>query len=375
MATSAPPPPPRHAHDPAQKHFIIAALEASFVPVPSPLFPPDCGFTYELRSYPLTTPEQVPERIADADIAILSVLALPRHLLAPDVCPRLKHIAVVASGTDQVDKQACRERGIVVSNTPHCNTTSVAEHVIASYFATRRSLLLAHDFTQDGQWGKGGNAKSSFVLDGRGDGKPPRTCGSEVLGIVGYGGVGKKVEALARALGMTVLISGRKGDDPVATVEAGAAEDAGGGGGKGDGRTPFDTLLRTASVVVLCCPRTPETLDLISTRELSLMPPHALLINVARGGVVDEPALLAALRARQIAGYATDVFLTEPAHADNSALVLGKGNAEGLNILTTPHIAWCAEETNDAYNRALLDNLRGWLLDSGKPRYPVLSYD
>jgi len=385
----------------SQKHFNIVALETSMVPVPSPLLPPESGRTYTLHPHTLTPHTNLAvaaERIREADVIILSVHPIPRSLLDPEVSPRLKHIAVVASGTDQVDKEMCRERGIVVSNTPGANVVSVAEHVVAMYFATRRSLALSTGWMRTGAWGGEGMAgKSSRVLNqgmgtpvvvggvgggggsGQGgvldDGKdimmPPRTCESEVLGVIGYGGVGKKVAALAKALGMKVLISGRKGAAETAeTATSSASGDAQQQQQQQPTRTPFTTLLAQATVIVLSCPRSPETLDLLSTPEFALMRPDALLINVSRGGVVDEAALLSALRGGKIAGAASDVFLTEPATPENSIL-LGK-EAPGLNLVTTPHVAWYAEETIKAYNRALQDNLKGWLEDEGRPKYPVV---
>ncbi|KAH7026616.1 D-isomer specific 2-hydroxyacid dehydrogenase [Microdochium trichocladiopsis] len=228
--------------------------------------------------------------------------------------------------------------------------------------------------------GGGGDGGGSAARGWEGDDGdvmlPPRTCEAEVLGIIGYGGVGKKVEMLAKALGMKVLISGRKGggDDTAAAATTTTTSPPPHTPGQQPERTPFTTLLRTASVVVLCCPRSPETINLISAPELALMPPHALLINVSRGGVVDEPALLEALQAKRIAGAATDVFLTEPATPDNSVLLLGEDKTRDLNLLTTPHVAWYAEETIKAYNRALQDNLRGWLGKEGRPKYPVVWY-
>lgn len=381
----------------SQTHFNIVALETSMVPVPSPLLPPDSGRTYTLHTHSLTPHTDLAvaaERIRDADVVILSVHPMPRSLLDPQVSPQLKHIAVVASGTDQIDKEYCRERGIVVSNTPGANVVSVAEHVAAMYFATRRSLAVSSAWMRTGIWGREGMAgKSSRVLnqgmgsrvsggdagDGQGDVPgndkdkdimmPPRTCESEVLGVIGYGGVGKRVAALAKALGMKVLISERKGAS--SSTESAAVD---GSSASGDApptqRTPFTTLLSQATVIVLSCPRSPETINLLSAPEFALMRPDALVINVSRGGVVDEAALLSALRGGKIAGAASDVFLTEPATPDNSVL-LGKV-AEGLNLVTTPHVAWYAEETVKAYNRALQDNLKGWLEEGERPKYPVV---
>ncbi|XXG98945.1 hypothetical protein Hte_005278 [Hypoxylon texense] len=331
----------------AQTHHIVVALESFFVPIP-PLDLP-APHTYELQEYSRTRPDQVAERIRDADILISTIVPITADVLRPAVSPRLKMVAVVASGTDAVDLDACRARGVVVANTPHCNTVAVAEHTVALYFAARRSVVLSHALVQAGAWPQSGTLQKA--LNGP-DGKPPKTCRDETLGIVGYGAVGKVVESMAKGLGMKVLISGRKGESTAP-----------------EGRTPFETLIRESSVVVLCLPRSPGSLDLISDAELGAMKPYAVLVNVSRGLIVDEKALVAALRSGRIAGYATDVYAREPASAENSPLV--GPQTEGLNLVTTPHVAWSAESTNEKFHRALKENIAGWL-STGQPKYPVV---
>ncbi|KAI1776479.1 D-isomer specific 2-hydroxyacid dehydrogenase [Hypoxylon cercidicola] len=327
-------------------HHIVVALESFFVPIPILDLP--APHTYELQEYSRTRPDQVAERIKDADILISNIVPITADVLRPEVSPRLKIVAIVASGTDSVDLKACKARGIVVANTPHCNTVAVAEHSIALYFAARRSVVLSHTLVQAGEWLKKGPLQK--VLNGP-DGKPPKTCRDETLGIIGYGAVGKIVESMAKGLGMKVLISGRKGS-PTAP----------------EGRTPFETLIRESSVIVLCLPRSPESLNLISDAELASMKPYAVLVNVSRGLIVDEKALLSALRDKRIAGYATDVYAQEPASAENSLLV-GPDTAD-LNLTTTPHVAWSAEDTNEKFHKALKENIAGWL-STGRPKYPV----
>ncbi|KAI1482356.1 D-isomer specific 2-hydroxyacid dehydrogenase [Daldinia eschscholtzii] len=330
----------------ADTHLIVVALEASIVPVP--LLDLPAPYTYELREYGRTRPEEVAERIQEADVVIVTIVQLRADVLRPERTPRLKMVAVVASGTDCVDLEACRARGIAVGNTPHCNTVSVAEHVVALYFAARRSVALSHTMVQAGEWRKG---MLHNTLNGP-DGRAPRTCREETLGIVGYGAVGRVLESTAKSLGMKVLISGRKGASTVP-----------------EGRTAFDALIRESSVIALCLPRLPDTRNLISDAELDAMRPYAVIVNVSRGGIVDEKALVAALKARKIAGYGTDVYEQEPANPDNSLLV--GPDVVGLNIVTTPHVAWCASDTIANYNRALKENIAGWLT-TGQPKYPVV---
>lgn len=332
----------------SETHLVIVAFQTSMVPAPEFNLP--APYTYEVRQYASTSLDQIPERIREADIATLSVLPLRADVLDAAVSPRLKMIGVVASGTDSVDLEACRKRGIVVSNTPHCNTRSVAEHTVALYFDARRSVTLSHNLTRAGRWVERGSLVKT--LHGP-DGKPPRTCQSETLGIVGYGGVGKAIESIAHALGMNVLISGRKGQPHEETAE---------------GRTPFDTVIRESTVLVLCIPQTPDTVNLISDAEFAAMRPHAIVINVSRAGIVDDRALVAALKERKIAGAATDVHPREPAGPENS-LLLGPDTAE-LNLIATPHSAWVAEDTNRNYQRTLVENVTSWLT-TGRAKFQV----
>jgi glycerate dehydrogenase len=327
-------------------HHKIVALETLYVPLPRKFSVPE-GHTYEIVEYTRTKPSEIPDRIRDADIIVMTIIPLSAEHLSEAVAPKLKMIAVTASGTDSVDMAACKKRGIHVANSPHCNETAVAEHVIALYFATRRSVPLVNSLTRAGEWSKRRTLMKS--LDGP-HGKPPMGVNSEVMGIIGYGSVGKKVESIAKALGMAVLISARKGQPA------------------GGDRTDFDTVIKGSSVLVLCLPRSPETLNTISNTELDAMPRYSILINVSRGGIVDEEALVVALKAGKIAGAATDVFASEPAGPENSPLFAP--GTEELNLVTTPHVAWYAEDTNYNYNETLKKNILSWI--EGRPTNTVV---
>ncbi|KAI9830658.1 MAG: hypothetical protein M1819_005468 [Sarea resinae] len=324
----------------------IVALDTLYCPIPRLELP--SPHTCELREYPSTRTDQIAERIRDADVVVCTGVRLSSDVLAPAVSPKLKMIAVVAAGTDHIDKAACKARGIHVANSPACNPVAVAEHTLGLYFAVRRSIALSNTLVRAGEWSKHGRHPTAILERFKGpDGRAPRTCAQEVVGIVGYGAVGKQIAAHAAALGMRVLLSARKGA-PAAAAAAGVAA-----------RVPFETVLRTASVVVLAVPREPETMQLLSHAELALMPPHALLINVSRGGVVDEEALIAALKTKRIAGAATDVFVHEPAGPENSVL-LGPGTAD-LNLVVTPHCAWFTEDTRVNFMICLQENLASWV--------------
>jgi lactate dehydrogenase-like 2-hydroxyacid dehydrogenase len=393
------------ATTPAKTHHKVVALETFLVPLPDDFadaFPP--GHTFEVTSYPTSAAHEVAARLQDAEIVVSTIAPLrgaadgsssssssstssttngtrsssgseaagsllPRDVdghpaaLASAASPHLRMIAVVAAGVDRIDVAACRARGIHVANSPACNHETVAEHALGSYFAVRRRFRVAHDAarTPAAAWVRTGGLHHATMALGGPDRNPdgrvggpvfPLTCRSETLGIVGYGAVGRRVEALARALGMTVLVAARKG----ATAPLPA------------GRTALADVVRRASVLVLCLPRTPASLGLIGAAELAAMPRHAVLINVSRGGIVDEDALVAALRAHEIAGAATDVYLMEPASPETSPLLAA--DTDDLNLLTTPHVAWCSDTTMAAYNECLKRNIRSWL--EGNPTNTVV---
>ncbi|KAI1825994.1 glycerate dehydrogenase [Xylaria intraflava] len=330
----------------AQTHWVIVALETSFCPLPSISVP--APHTCEFRSYERTRPDQVMERCRDADIIIMTLLPLTAELLSAEVTPRLKMISIIASGTDTVDLAACRARGIVVGNSPHCNVTAVTDHALGLYFATRRSMMRTHTLTRAGGWVIKQNQASA--MNGP-DSKPPKTSQEELVGIIGYGAIGRAIESTVRALGMKSIIAGRKG------VPAQA------------GRVPFETVIRECSVLIVCLPRSPETLNLISSAEFNEMKPYAVLINVSRGGIVDESALVSALRDGKIAGAGTDVYSQEPAGPSNNVLLAA--DTADLNLVTTPHMAWYAEETYNNYVRTCKANVAEFVT-TGRPKCQVV---
>ncbi|KAH7128955.1 D-isomer specific 2-hydroxyacid dehydrogenase [Dactylonectria macrodidyma] len=325
----------------SQSQHVIVAVENFFLP--TPVFDLPAPHTFEFREYHSTRPDQLVERIADAEIVIINRIPLGKDVLDEAVTPNLRMICVVASGTDSVDKETCRRRGIVIANAPQCNTSTVAEHAIGLYFSVRRGITHSHQFTQASEWPDKGLLVNT-VLNSP-NGKPPRTCKDEVVGILGNGALGRQIALLAKALGMRVLLSGHKGRPAT------------------DGRTPFDEVIRTASVLIVSVPKTPETIDLISTPEFLQMQPDSVLINVSRGGTVNEEALVKALEDGQIAGAATDVYVQEPVSEGVSPLIGPR--VKDLNLITTPHVAWCSEETNVNLLDALTRNVIGWV--TGNP--------
>lgn len=324
---------------PLPQHLKIVALETFFTPLP-PLIVPK-PYTYDLIEYDRTTPAQVAERIKDADIVITTVVPIRAAALAESNAPRLKLIAVMASGVDSVDLAACMARDICVLNSPNCNSVAVAEHVVSLYLAARRSMFQVQRALGRGEWSHmGGIMMRAYTA-----GAPPRSCQNETVGIIGYGSVGKKAARLFGALGMTVVVSGRRGEDVSKRT---------------DGRVAFEEVIQTASVIVVCCPLVPDTKDLIGAAEFAKMQPDAIIVNVARGGIVSEEALAAALRENRIGGAGIDVFDHEPATPESSVLVKA-ATTEDLNLIVTGHTAWVSASTRANYQRVVQENVERFI--------------
>lgn len=330
----------------AEDHHHLVHLQAGLFDPPHQYTAPP-GITLTQEHHSTTSPEQLHARIRDATIIVLCYTRLDAEALSEAVSPKLKLIAVTAVGTDSVDLEACRKRGIRVTNCPGSNVEAVSNHVMALYFAARRNIVRMDRATKIGTWANFGTSLSDGMADR--DGNWCLTCDEEVMGIIGYGYVGKRVAKMAQALGMKILVAGRKGETTPST--------------NGDiefQRTPFDEVLQKSTVLVIAVPRTPETMNMISTAEFEKMSPKTVLVNVARGGIVDEIALLQALKDRTIHGAATDVFNVEPASAATSPL-LAEGVDE-LNLTATPHLAWNADKTAKNYARMSSENVLNFLL-------------
>lgn len=300
--------------------------------LPATVRPP--RFPHEWHEYPTSSPDVVVERLQDATIAIIDRVALGEAELAQ--LPRLKLIAVAATGFDTVDVAACRRRGIAVANVRNWST-SVSEHVFALILALRRNLLSYHDAVQDGAWQR---AENYTLLQ---DPMPLSLSGS-TMGIIGYGGLGRTVAELGKAFGMRVLVAERKG-----------------AGELREGRTHFDEVLAESSVLVVLCPLTEETHGLIGSAELGSMPRCSLLINCARGGIVDEQALATALQRGDIAGAGVDVLSQEPPRSGNPLLTLRQPN-----LIVTPHVAWASVQSLQNLADQLIDNIEAFV--AGTPR-------
>lgn len=306
--------------------------------IPAHIQLPRPNFAHQWQDYPSTSAVQVIERLQQATIAISNKVILDAAVLRR--LPQLKMIAVAATGTNNVDLDYCRRHGITVSNIRGYAVDSVPEHALAMIFALRRNLMAYHQDIQNGVW----MAKKQFCFFTH----PIGDIKGSTLGIIGRGSLGLAMADLGRALGMQVIFAEHKG-----TTEC------------RDGYQPFKQVLAQADVLSLHCPLTEQTTNLIDRNELALMKTSALLINTGRGGLVNEAALIEALKSGQIGGAGVDVFTEEPAPASNPLIA----NADLPNLLLTPHVAWGSDSAIQALANQLIDNINAFV--AGTPKNVV----
>ena len=294
-------------------------------------------FEHEWQDYAETAPEAVLAHLAGATIAISNKVVLREEILQQ--LPKLKMIAAAATGTDNIDLAYCREHNIRVCNIRNYAVHAVPEHVFMMVLALRRNLLAYREDIKNGRW----QQSNKFCLFTR----PIRDLFGSTLGIMGFGGLGKSVKRLAEAFGMRVLVAEHKR----ATVSR-------------PGYVAFDKVLQEAEVITLHTPLTAATRHMIGERELKMMQPHALLINTARGGLVDEAALLIALKNNVIAGAGFDVLSKEPPVEGHPLLELNLPN-----FIMTPHVAWASAGAMQILADQLIDNIEAF--QRGSPQNVV----
>ena len=291
----------------------------------------------EWRAYDYSSKQEVHDRIADAVIVVSNKVMLDEAALRS--AGRLRFVCIAATGTNNVDLQATKQLGIPVSNVRGYATPAVTQHVFALILALTTRLSDYHRAVLDGRWQQ---ARQFCLLD-----YPIRELQGKTLGIVGYGELGRGVTRIAEAFGMKVLVAQRPG---------GAAQAE---------RVSLDTLLPQVDVLSLHCPLTPATQGLIGAHELAFMKRDAVLINTARGGIVDEQALADALRAGRPGGAGVDVLTEEPPVNGNPLLA-----ADIPNLIVTPHSAWASRETRQRVVYEVVANIHAFL--DGAPRNLVV---
>lgn len=313
------------------EHIVFVERDSLDANVRRPAFP----HTWE--EHGRVAPDEVVERFANATIAIVN--KTPLAAAAIERLPRLRLVAVAATGTDNIDIAACRSRGIVVSNIRNYAVHTVPEHTFALILALSRNVLAYRQDVARGLWQK----SEQFCLSGH----TIHDLHGGTIGIFGEGAIGQGVAQIARGFGMRVLFADH------APPKARDVEFA-----------PADTVLAESDVVTLHLPLTPQTRNLIGARQLACMKPGALLINTARGGLVDEIALVEALRHGRIAGAGIDVLGTEPPRNGNPLLDL-----DLPNLIVTPHVAWGSKQAMQALADQLIDNVEAFV--RGTPRNVV----
>lgn len=271
------------------------------------------GFDHEWVEYDRTAPDQVRERLKDADIALSNKVPIDAETITS--LPGLKMIGIPATGYDRIDIAACSARGIVVSNVRGYAVNTVPEHAFALILALRRGIVGYRQDVIDGKW----QEADQFCFFTH----PIKDLAGSTIGIIGEGALGQGVARLARAFDMNVLFAAHKGVD-----------------GLGPLYTPWDEVMARADIITLHAPLMPSTANMIAKAEFEKMARKPLLINCARGGLVDEADLVRALDEGHVSGIGFDCLTSEPPLPDNPLLSV----LERPNVIVTPHTAWASDE-------------------------------
>ncbi|MCR5084684.1 MAG: D-2-hydroxyacid dehydrogenase [Succinivibrionaceae bacterium] len=305
----------------------IVVLDASTIPAGFPLVRP--AIEHEWVEYPVTRPEEIVPRAKDATIVVTNKCKLTREVIGQ--LPALRFVAELATGFNNIDVACCRERGIGVANIQDYSTRSVAEHTFAMILTLARSFVSTCREVSSGAWQR---SPTFNMLTG-----PIRDLDGRTLTVVGSGAIGSRIGAIGAAFGMRVLKAEHKG---AASIR--------------EGYTEFSEALCSADFISVNCPLTPETSNLISLGEMKAMKREVILVNNARGGVVNEADLVTALEQGIIAGAAADVVSTEPLPADHPYVkLLGRPD-----FILTPHQAWMSDDCLKALCRQFAENVEAF---------------
>lgn len=289
----------------------------------------------DTTAYVRTDYDQIAQRIGDADFVLLNKCRMDEAILSQ--CPNLKWVGIIATGTDNLDLEACRRHGVQVANVPGYSTYSVAQMTFSLLLAVCQCAERQNRAVQDGHWQLNVPAEYRIL--------PQVELFGKTFGIFGYGSIGRQAGRIAKAFGMRVLACTR-------TVRPEYAAD-------GVEFVDFDTLLKESDVLSLHTPATPATRGVISAAALEKIKPGCILVNTARGALVDEAAVAEALKNGRLGFYAADAFAVEPLPADSPL--------RGLpNALLTPHIAWTTKEALQKLMDITTQNLRSFLAGAGE---------
>lgn len=274
--------------------------------------------------YEHTPDDLIVERAFDADILLTNKVIIDKKII--DACPNLKMISVLATGYNVVDGVYAREKGIVVCNVPSYSTDSVAQHTFALILELCAHSGLHDSAVKNGDWCNA--VDFCFCLTTIIELK------NKTIGIIGYGSIGKAVAKIADAFGMNVIFNNRS---------------------KIAGGVSVEEVLKNADFISLHCPLTAENKEMINKQSISLMKPSAIIINTARGGLINEKDLADALNSGKIGGFGTDVLSTEPPKQDNPIL-------SAKNTVITPHIAWASSAARGRLLEITKNNIKNFLV-------------
>ncbi len=286
-------------------------LDRETFPADMELAPP--GAAQDWTTHDRTAPEEVVERLAGARVAITNKVPLRRETI--EALPELEMISVAATGYDVIDIEACRDHGVAVSNVRGYAVNTVPEHTFALILALRRSIVGYRADVLAGEWEKAG--QFCFFTH------PIKDLAGSRIGILGEGAIGQAVATIARGFGMEPVFAAHKGVS-----------------GLGPLYTPFEEVLETADIITLHCPLTPKTRDTLAMPEFRAMRRKPLIVNTARGGLVNEADAVRALEEGLIGGLGFDVLTAEPPAADNPLYRA----ADRPDVILTPHVAWASNE-------------------------------
>lgn len=274
-----------------------------------------------------TTDDEVAGKIADCEVVITNKVQLTRETI--EGAEKLRLVLLAATGTDNVDLNACRERGIVVCNARQYSNPAVVQHTFTLMLCLMTNIIRYHADVTTGNWSR----SDVFCLLNY----PIREMEGRTLGIIGYGNLGKAVANVALSFGMRVKICQRPNSKPV------------------PGRMPLSDFLAASDVVSIHCPLTPDTHHLLNQQTFAKMKSDAILINTARGAIVESDSLAAALRQGTIGGAGIDVLDQEPPRPDHPLLV-----DDIPNLIVTPHNAWGTKESRQRLVAQMAANLKSW---------------
>ena len=295
----------------------------------------DCFCEFEALEF--TQADKVVTTANHAEVIVCNKTCLTQEIL--EQLPRLRLICVCATGTNNIDLGAADFRNVLVCNVTHYATASVVQHAFLLMLNLSTHFLQYHQLVKQGKWQQ---SRQFCLLDFQ-----INELAGKTLGIIGYGDLGKGMAKMGEAFGMRVLIAEHRGAQNLRP-----------------GRTSFDALIKDSDFITLHCPLTPETQHLIGPEQLAAMKQSAIVLNVARGGIVDENALLSALQNGLIAGAGVDVLNTEPPVDGNPLLA-----ADLPNLIVTPHIAWATKSARIRLMKVVVENIKAFL--NNKPQNVV----